>query len=117
MLPRHSFVIILDISKFVKMIFEISSICVSLNLLNNILSFLCPFLHPNNETLYMRKIDIMQEETKALKVEYDVYCKLYGDDLIKLNLSLNFFLFSPINKSSGNIGFIKSFFSNLIEPG
>ena len=40
----------------------------------------------NNETLYMKKIDIVQEGMKALKVEYDVYCKLFGTNLIKLNL-------------------------------
>ena len=42
----------------------------------------------NNETLYMKKIDVIQEETKALKVEYDVYCKLSGTNLIKLNLTV-----------------------------
>ena len=41
----------------------------------------------SNETLYMKKMDIVQEETKALKVEYDVYCKLFGTNLIKLNLT------------------------------
>ena len=42
----------------------------------------------NNETLYMKKIDIVQEGMKALKVEYDVYCKLFGTNLIKLNLTV-----------------------------
>ena len=42
----------------------------------------------NNETLYIKKIDIIQERTKALKVEYDVYCKLSGINLIKLNLTI-----------------------------
>ena len=40
-----------------------------------------------NETLYMKKIDIFQEDTKATKVEYDVYCKLLNANLIKLNLT------------------------------
>ena len=31
---------------------------------------------------------IAQEETKASKVEYDVYCKLFGTNLIKLNLTV-----------------------------
>ena len=41
-----------------------------------------------NETLYIKKIDIYQEKMKALKVEYDIYCKLLGANLIKLNLSI-----------------------------
>ena len=36
----------------------------------------------------MKKIDIVQEGMKALKVEYDVYCKLSGTNLIKLNLTV-----------------------------
>jgi len=42
----------------------------------------------SNETLYMKKMDIAQEGTKAIKVEYDVYCKLNGANLVKLNLSI-----------------------------
>ena len=42
----------------------------------------------NNETLYMKKLDIKQEGMKISKVEYDVYCKLNGTNLIKLNLSV-----------------------------
>ena len=41
-----------------------------------------------NETLYMKKIDIKQEEMNTLKVEYDIYCKLFGTNLIKLNLTV-----------------------------
>ena len=41
-----------------------------------------------NETLYMKKMDIVQEGMKTKKVEYDVYCKLFGTNLIKLNLSV-----------------------------
>ena len=40
-----------------------------------------------NETLFMKKIDVFQEGMKTLKVEYDVYCKLFGTNLIKLNLT------------------------------
>ena len=36
----------------------------------------------------MKKIDIVQEGMKALKVEYDVYCKLFRTNLIKLNLTV-----------------------------
>ena len=42
----------------------------------------------NNETLYMKKIDIVQEGMKTVKVEYDVYCKFSGNNLVKLNLSV-----------------------------
>ena len=41
----------------------------------------------DNESLYMKKIDIIQEGMKTLKVEYDVYAKLSGTNLIKLNIS------------------------------
>ena len=47
------------------------------------------FYHkPDNEILYMKKIDIMQDEMNTLKVEYDVYAKLFGNNLIKLNLTV-----------------------------
>ena len=32
----------------------------------------------SKEILYMKKIDIIQEEMNTLKVEYDIYCKLFG---------------------------------------
>ena len=41
-----------------------------------------------NESLYIKKIDIQQEGMKTLKVEYNVYAKLYGKNLIKLNLTI-----------------------------
>ena len=41
-----------------------------------------------NEALYIKKIDIQQERIKTLKVEYDVYAKLFGNNLIKLNLTI-----------------------------
>ena len=41
----------------------------------------------NNETLYMKKMDICQEGLKIPKVEYDVYCRLFGTNLIKSNLT------------------------------
>ena len=54
----------------------------------------CEFLPRNhynlseNETLYMKKIDINQEGMRIPKIEYSVYCKLNGTNLIKLNLSI-----------------------------
>ena len=41
-----------------------------------------------NESLFIKKIDIYQEGMKTLKVEYDVYAKLFGTKLIKLNLTI-----------------------------
>ena len=41
-----------------------------------------------NETLYIKKLDVKQEGIKSTKVEYDVYCKLFGTNLIKLNLTV-----------------------------
>ena len=42
----------------------------------------------DNETLYMKKIDIIQDGMKTVKVEYDVYCKFSGMHLVKLNLTV-----------------------------
>ena len=42
----------------------------------------------NNETLYIKKLDIIQEEMRIPKVEYNVYAKLFGKNLIKLNLTV-----------------------------
>ena len=41
-----------------------------------------------NEELYIRKIDVVQEGMSALKIEYDIYSKLFGKYLIKLNLTV-----------------------------
>ena len=41
-----------------------------------------------NETLYMKKIDIVQEGMKTTKVQYEIYCKSPGTSLIKLNLTV-----------------------------
>ena len=40
-----------------------------------------------NETLYMKILDIPQENMKTSKVAYDLYFKLFGENLIKLNLT------------------------------
>ena len=42
----------------------------------------------NNETLYMKKIEVVQDGMKIPKVEFDVYSKLSGKNLIKLNLTV-----------------------------
>ena len=42
----------------------------------------------NNQILYIKKIDVIQENMKIPKLEYDVYCKLSGNNLQKLNKSV-----------------------------
>ena len=42
----------------------------------------------DNETLYMKIIEIKQEEMKIPKIEYDIYNKLLGTKLEKLNISI-----------------------------
>ena len=42
----------------------------------------------DNKSIYMKKIDAIQEGYKIPKIEYDVYCKLNDSNLIKLNLSI-----------------------------
>ena len=58
----------------------------------------------DNEILYIKKMDIIQEGMRIPKIEYDVYSKLFGDNLIKLNISIcnknDIYLYIPIN----NIG-------------
>ena len=41
-----------------------------------------------NESIYIKKIDINQDDMNTLKVEYDVYARLFGNNLIKLNLTV-----------------------------
>ena len=41
----------------------------------------------DDKKLYMKKIDVVQEGMKIPKIEYDIYCKLNGTNLIKLNKS------------------------------
>jgi len=42
----------------------------------------------SDQTLFIKKIDVIQEGMKIPKIEYDIYCKLYGTNLIKLNLTV-----------------------------
>ena len=43
---------------------------------------------PNEQKIYMRKIDVIQEGMKIPYVKYDVYSKLNGSNLVKLDLSV-----------------------------
>ena len=43
---------------------------------------------PDEEYLYIKKIDVVQEGMKIPKVEFDVYAKLAGNNLVKLSLSV-----------------------------
>ena len=42
---------------------------------------------PDNEILYIKKIDLIQEGMRIPKIEYDIYYKLNKTNLVKLNLS------------------------------
>ena len=42
----------------------------------------------NNQTIYLKKLDIIQDGMKAKKIEYNVYAKLSGKNLVKLNLTI-----------------------------
>ena len=68
------------------------------NIINNNMTIIylqeCEILLKNyynishNEPLYMKKIDVKQENMKIPKVEYDVYYKLNGTNLVRLNLTI-----------------------------
>ena len=66
----------------------------------------------NNETIYMKKLDIIQEGFKIPKVEYDVYSKLSGSNLVKLNLSfcqdIKISLSIPIEITDNNLDKLNS---------
>ena len=42
----------------------------------------------SNDTLYMKKMDIAQDKMNTVKVEYDIYYKLFENNLTKLNLTI-----------------------------
>ena len=60
----------------------------------------------DNEIIYMKKMEIIQEGMRIPKIEFDVYSKLYGENLIKLNISIcnknNIYLYMPV-KNIGNL--------------
>ena len=41
----------------------------------------------NNETLYIKMLEVSQEEMRITKIEYDIYAKLNGGNLVKLSLN------------------------------
>ena len=43
---------------------------------------------PDDKKLYIQKIDIVQEGMKIPKIEYNVFCKLFDSNMIKLNLTV-----------------------------
>ena len=55
----------------------------------------------SDKKLYILKIDVVQEGMKIPKVEYDVYAKLNGDKLVKLNISvcqnIKIYIMYPVN--------------------
>ena len=41
-----------------------------------------------NDIIYMKKVEVKQEGTQIPKIEYDVYCKLSGTKLERLNITI-----------------------------
>ena len=54
----------------------------------------------SNDTLFIKKIDVVQEGMKIPKIVYDVYHKVNNSYLVKLNLTVwgnsKLFLFIPV---------------------
>ena len=54
----------------------------------------------NNETLYLKLLEVKQEKMKIPKIEYDIYSKLNRTNLIKLNASIcinsKIYLYIPV---------------------
>ena len=46
------------------------------------------YIISDNEIIYIKKLDVIQEGMKIQKIEFDVYSKLSGTNLEKLNLSV-----------------------------
>ena len=51
-------------------------------------SLLRDFYNITDDKLYMKKIDIIQDDMKIPKIEYAVYSRLNGSNLVELNLSI-----------------------------
>jgi len=72
----------------------------------------------DDETLYMEKLDIDQPGLKISKIEYRIYCKLHGSNLIRLNISVcknsKIFLSIPIelNEDMNKINTSSDYFNN-----
>ena len=41
----------------------------------------------NDDSIYIKMLEISQEDMRIPKIEYDIYANLNGENLIKLNLS------------------------------
>ena len=56
-----------------------------------------------NETIFIKKLDVKQEGLKIQKIEFDVYSKLFGTTLVKLNLTVcentKIYIHIPVNIS------------------
>ena len=74
---------------------------------------------PVNETLYLKKINLVQEGMKTSKVGYDVYCKLFGKNLIKLNLTsckdskISIFMPIEIDESLDKLNSSSGFYNDI----
>ena len=76
----------------------------------------------NNTKIFMKKIDIAIEGMKIPKIEYDVYCKLNGTNLIKLNISvcknfkIDLSIPVEINEDIEKLNSSSDYYNNLCYP-
>ena len=72
-----------------------------------------------NETLYLKKIEIKQKEMRIPKVEYNIYSKLFGTNLIKLNLTscsdikMSLFIKVEITESLDELNISSGYYNDL----
>jgi len=76
----------------------------------------------NNDTIYIKKLDINQEGFKIPKIEYDVYSKISGNKLKKLNLSIcdtsKILIFIPmkITKNIDELNINSGYYNDICYP-
>ena len=73
-----------------------------------------------DEMIYIKKMDVIQEGMKTTKVDYNLYCKLNGTNLIRLNKSIcensKISISIPIDLSDNNIDTLNQssdYFNNI----
>ena len=75
-----------------------------------------------NDILYMKKIDVYETGMKIPKVEYDVYHKLNGSKLVKLNISyctyskIDISVPAIINENIDKLNSSSEYYNNLCYP-
>ena len=74
---------------------------------------------PNNEDIYMKKIDFIQLYINITKVKFDVYSRLNGTNLVKLDLSLcennkiNILIHAPLTDNIDILNKSSSYYNDI----